>query len=150
MSRKSKSKSINRALKWNQWYIKNTVSDKFVALLCYLLQYKLFFYVLRLIYLFSSHFIYATENPTLEDHLDKSTHNVPTPIYPQKIQVPLSEGKRLSPQHLSKLVNKNTMLNLNIAYYFLNILAYPDVSTWSTTGGPIKRTIKHLGLNRHH
>ena len=95
-------------------------------------------------------FLYATENPTLEDHSNKSTNNVPTPIYPQKIQVPLSEEKRPSPQHLSKLVNKNTILNLNIASYFLNILASPDVLTWSTTGGTINKTIKHLGLTRHH
>ena len=66
------------------------------------------------------------------------------------MQVTFSEEKRPSPQHLSKLVNKNTILNLNIASYFLNILASPDVSTWSTTGGPINKTIKHLGLTRHH
>ena len=95
-------------------------------------------------------FLYARENPTLEDTSDKSTINVPTPIYPQKIQVPLSEEKIPSPQHLSKLVNKNTLLNLNIASYFLNILASPDVSTWSTTGVHIKKKIKHLGLTRHH
>ena len=47
-------------------------------------------------------------------------------------------------------MNKNTILNLNIASYFLNILAFPDVSTWSTTGGPINKTIKRLGLTRHH
>ena len=86
----------------------------------------------------------------LETHSNKSTINVPTPIYPQKIQVPLSEEKRPSPQHLSKLVNKNTILNLNVASYFINILSSPDVSTWSTTGGPINKTIKHLGLARHH
>ena len=51
---------------------------------------------------------------------------------------------------MSKLVNKKTILNLNIASYFLNILASPDVSTWSTTGGPINKTIKHLGLTRNH
>ena len=28
-------------------------------------------------------------------------------------------------------MNNNTTLNLNIAYYFLNILASPDVLTWS-------------------
>ena len=54
------------------------------------------------------------------------------------------------PQHLSKLVNKNKLLNLNIASYFLNILASLDVLTWSTTGGPINKKIKHLGLTRHH
>ena len=69
---------------------------------------------------------------------------------PQNINFPLSEEKRPSPQHLSKLVNKNTFLNLNIASYFLNILASPDISTWSTTGGPINKTIKHLGLTTHH
>ena len=47
-------------------------------------------------------------------------------------------------------MNKNTLLNLNIASYFLNILASPDVSTWPTTGGPINKTINHLGLTRHH
>ena len=51
---------------------------------------------------------------------------------------------------MSRLVNKNTLLNLNIASYFLNIFASPDASTWSTTGGPIDKTIKHLGLTRHH
>ena len=95
-------------------------------------------------------FIYATEKPALEDHSNKPTNYVLTPIYPPKIQVTLSEEKRPSPQHLSKLVNKKTLLNLNIAYYFLNILASPDVSTCFTTGGPINKTIKHLGLTRHH
>ena len=46
-------------------------------------------------------------------------------------------------------MSKNTILNLNIASYFLNILASPDVLTWSTTGGPINKTIRHLGLTRH-
>ena len=47
-------------------------------------------------------------------------------------------------------MNKNTILNLSIASYFLNILASPYVSTWSTTGGPINKTIKYLGLTRYH
>ena len=62
----------------------------------------------------------------------------------------MSEGKRPSTHNLSKLVNKITILNLNIASYFLNIIAFPDVSTLSTTGGDINKTIKHLGLTRHH
>ena len=114
------------------------------------LNKSLYFLFFILFICFHIIFLYATENPTLEYHSNKSTINVPTPIYPQKIQVPLSEGKRPPPQSLSKLMNKNTLLNLNIASYFLNILAYPDVSTWSTTGGPSKKTIKHLGLSRHH
>ena len=62
------------------------------------------------------------------------------------------EKRKISPtpQHFSKLVNRNTILKLNIASYFLNILASPDESTRSTTGGPINKTIKHLGLTRHH
>ena len=112
------------------------------SVLAYLLLFVLFisFHIL---------FLYATENPTLVDHSNKSSPNELTPIYPPK-KLPLLEEKSPSPQHLSKLVNKNTILNLNIAYYFLNILASPDVSTWSTTGGPINKTITHLGLTRHH
>ena len=106
--------------------------------------------VIHLIYLFSYFFLYATNNPILGYHLYVSTNNSPTPIYPQKIQFALSEEKRPSPKHLSKLVNKNTLLNLNIASYFLNILASSDVSTWFTTGGPINKTIKHLALTIHH
>ena len=47
-------------------------------------------------------------------------------------------------------MNKNTLLNLNIASYFLDILASPDVPTWSTTGGPINKPIKHHGQTIHH
>ena len=80
----------------------------------------------------------------LEDHSNRSTNNVPTPIYPQNIQVTFSEEKRLSSKHLCKLVNKSTLLSLNIASYFLNILASLDVSTWFTTCGPItKKTSWH-------
>ena len=70
-------------------------------------------------------------------------------IYPKK-KLPLLEEKSPSPQHFSKLVNKNTILNLNIASYFLNVLASPDESTWSTTGGSINKTIKNLCLTRHY
>ena len=63
--------------------------------------------------------------------------NAPIPIYPQNMQAKLSEQNRPPPKELSKLVNNNTTLNLNIASYFLNILDSPDVSTWFTTGGPI-------------
>ena len=59
------------------------------------------------------------------------------------------QNKKTLPKHLSKLVNKNTLLNLNIAFYFLNILASPDVSIWFTTGGPINKTMKHLGPTRN-
>ena len=47
-------------------------------------------------------------------------------------------------------MNKNTLLNLDIASYFLNILASLDVLTWFTTGVPITKTIKHLGQKKHH
>ena len=60
------------------------------------------------------------------------------------------EEKSPTPQHLSKLVNNNKILNLNIASYDLNVLASLYESTWSTTGGPINKTIEHLGRTRHH
>ena len=69
---------------------------------------------------------------------------------PKKYKFHCQKKKRPPPQHLSKLVNSNILLNLNIAYFFLNILDSSDVSTWSTTGGPINKTIKNLGLTRHH
>ena len=121
-------------------------------LLYYVIFLNISFSFLLFIFCICFHiiFLFATENPTLEDHSNKSTNNVPTPIYPHKIQVPLSEEKILSPQHLSKLVNENTFLNLNITSYFLNILASPYILTWYTTDRPINKTIKHLGLTRHH
>ena len=63
-----------------------------------------------------------------------------TQIYLQN-KLPLLEEKSPSPQHFSKLVNKNTILKMNMASYFLDLLASPDESTWSTTGGPINKTI---------
>ena len=46
-------------------------------------------------------------------------------------------------------MNKNPLINLKIVYYFLNILASPYVSTWSTTDRPINKIIKLLGLTIH-
>ena len=67
-----------------------------------------------------------------------------------KIQVTFSEQNRPLPKKLSTLVNDKITMNLNITSYFLNILASPDVSTWFTTGGPITKTIKYIGLTKHH
>ena len=61
----------------------------------------------------------------------------------------LLEQNRPQPKHLSILENNNTNLNLNIASYFLNILASPGVLTRFATGDPRKKTIKHLGLTKH-
>ena len=77
----------------------------------------------------------------------------PTPELTQislQKKLPLLEEKFPTPQHLYKLVDNNKILNLNIASYFLNVLASPDESTWSTKGGPINKTTDHLGLTRHH
>ena len=35
-------------------------------------------------------------------------------------------------------------LNLNIASYFINTLAYPHANTWHHRGGPITQTIDHF------
>ena len=74
----------------------------------------------------------------MEDHLYRSINNAPIQINPQNIQVKSSEQNIPQSKHLSKFVNNNITLNLNIDSYFLNILASLDVSTWFTTGGPIK------------
>ena len=62
----------------------------------------------------------------------------------------LLEKKRPQQKNLSKLENNNTNLNLDITSYFLNILASPGVLKRFTTGGPKKKTIKHIGLTKHH
>ena len=82
-------------------------------------------------------FLYDKYKTTLEDHSYISTNNAPTPIHPKIFT--LLEEKIPSPKHLSKLVNKNTLLNLNVASYFINILASPDLLSWFTTGGPITK-----------
>ena len=69
--------------------------------------------------------------------------------FPKNIQVTLSEQNLPPPNKLSILVNNNTNINLEIASYFLDILASPDVLTWFATGGPITKTIKHLGITKH-
>ena len=62
----------------------------------------------------------------------------------------LSEENQPPPKHSSKLDNNNTNINLNTASYFLNILASPGVLTWFDTGVPMTKTIKHIGLPKHH
>ena len=47
-------------------------------------------------------------------------------------------------------MNNNTTFNLNIASYFLNILASPYVLKWNTIVGPITKTINHPGLTKIH
>ena len=144
MPKKSKSKSINRAQKREQYYIKNTVSDYFDALLCNLINYQLIICSSSYLSLFIFHLF------TLKiTQLSKSTYIDPLTmhrlqIYPKNIQVALSKQNLPPPKIVSKLLNDNTALNLNIASYFLNILASQDVSTWFTTGGPITKTVKIL------
>ena len=74
------------------------------------------------------------------DHSNKTSPNELTPMYPPK-KLPLLEEKSPAPQHFYKIVNNNKTINLNIASYFLNVLASPDESTWSTKGGTINKTI---------
>ena len=139
MSRKDKSRSINRAQKWKQWYIKEDSKwwvRCFIVLSYWTSAYHLF--IILFLY-FNLSFIYPKENPTLEDHFHRSTNNEPTQIYPKKIQVTLPEENRPSPKYLSRLVNKNTLLNLNTALYFF-ILASSDVLTWFTTNEYHRKT----------
>ena len=116
-----------------------------------MLSYSIWAYRLLFVLFISFHilFLYALENLTLVDHSNKSSLNELTPISPPK-KLPLLEEKIPTPQYLSKPVNNNKILNLKIASYFLNVLAFPDESTWSTKGGPRNKTIEHLGLTRHH
>ena len=79
--------------------------------------------VIHPIYLFRILFLCATDNSTMEDHSYIPANNLLTPIYTQNMQGTLSEEKILPLKHLSKLVNKNILLDLNIASSFLDILS---------------------------
>ena len=80
-------------------------------------------------------FLYAKDNTTHEDHFHRPNKNAQTQTYPKNIQVTLTEENRPPQKKLSRLVNKNTLLNLNIDFYFLNVLAYLDVLKWFTKNG---------------
>ena len=120
-----------------------------LLLYCVTLLIIILSFVHCIVYLFHLSFLYTKDNPTQEYHSYRPIKNAPIPIYPKNIQVTLSERNRPLPNYLYKLVDNNTTVNLNISYYFLNILASPDVLTWLITGGPITKTIKHLGLTKH-
>ena len=114
------------------------------------LYYVIFFNIslssiIRLIFLFSYLLSLRYREPNTGRSLELIIYQSTNFNISQK-KLPLLEEKSPTPQHLSKLVNNNTILNLNIASYFLNILASQDASTWSTIGGPMNKTIKHLGL----
>ena len=119
-----------------------------MSLLCYLLQYEL-------IVCYSSYFSpfissFFTLQITQRWKITRINHLPINRLKYIRKKTSIVRRKITSPQHFSKLVNKNTILNLNIASYFINILASPDESKWSTTGGPINKTIKHLGITRHY
>ena len=140
MPRKAKSKIINRAHKWKQWYIKED-SNWWVRWFMMLSSWKSAYHLFIILFIcFLLLFIYSKDNQTLEYHFYISTNNALTQIYPKNIQVTLSELNRPPPKHLSRLVNKNTLLNLNIAFFY--ILASPDVLTWFTTNGHHLNTIE--------
>ena len=129
-----------------------------------MLYYSIWAYRLLFVLLISFHilFLYALENKSPPNELTqisppkktsivrrkKSNTRTDSNISPKKL--PLLEEKSPTPQHLSKLVNNNKTLNLNIAANFLNVLCSPNKSTWSTKGGPINKTVEHLRVSRHH
>ena len=121
-----------------------------MSLVFYLLNYKLLLSVLHDIVSVFISFVFTLQRTQRWNTTWINPLTMYRLQYIPKKKLPLSEEKSPSPQHLSKLVNNNTILNLNIASYFLNVLASPDESTWSTTGGLINNTIEHLGLTRHH
>ena len=137
MPNKNKSKSINRAHKWEKWYIKQDSKWWVCCLDCVTLLTIRLSFVHHPIYLFRVLFLYTKYNTTVEDPLYRSINNAPIKMYPKNIQVTLSEQRRTLAKHLTRFVNNNTTLKLSMASYFLNILASPYASIWFTTGGPI-------------
>ena len=124
--------------------------EELVALLCNLINYQLIICSSYYLSIFIFHFFTLKIIQHRKITLNISINNAPITIYTKNIQVIFPEQNRLPQKYLSKLVNNNTTMNLNIASYFINILASPDVSTWFTTCGTMAKTIKHLGLTKHH
>ena len=150
MPNKAKSKNINRVQKQEQWCIKKIVSDEVVDLLCNLINYQLIICSSYYLSFFIFHFFILKLTQLRKITYIDPFNNAPIKMYPKNIQVKFSEQNRPPLKHLYKLVNNNITLNLNIASYFISILASPYGSTWFSTGGTKTKTIKHLGLTKHH
>ena len=62
----------------------------------------------------------------------------------------MPEPSQPPPLLLYKHTNEKIPPIKNIASYYLNHLATPEISIWHTKGGSITQTIKHIGLHKHH
>ena len=144
---KSKSKNIDWAQKQEQWYI----FKKGMILLIYCVTLLIISssFVHHLIYLFQLSFPDTKDIPMQKNHLYRYINNAPIPIYPKKILVTLSEKNVFHRNIRLNFWIITRIFNLNIVCYFLNILASQDVLTGFTSGGPITKTIKNLGLTKH-
>ena len=110
-------------------------------------------FVIPLLISFHILFLYDLENKSPPNELTQISPQKQIPIFRRKNsntrtdsnispkKLPLLEEKSPTPQHLSKLVNNNKILNLNIAAYSLNVLGSPNESTWSTKGGPTNKPV---------
>ena len=149
MPKIAKCKSINRANKWEQWYTKQDSKRLVFFFFCNLIYYQII--ISSSSYLSFSYLVcWHQRRPNTWRSLIYIHLKTPITIYPKNIEISLIDQKQPPPKHMFKLMNNNTTLNLNIASYFINILDSSNVLTWYTTGGPITKTINHIGITKNH
>ena len=146
MPKKAKIRSINVSKKWKTWYIKSESKTSIVLIYCGICFHIIILSLCQLSYVFlgkcrvETKFIkYISGNLTdnflsgpPEDHLLLASHTA-EPHPTDQISLDLKKS-----------------LNLNIASYFINTLAYPNANTWHHRGGPNKHKIDRFGINPNH
>ena len=85
-------------------------------------------------------------------YLGKSltNHNFPGPPKDHLLLAPRPSEPHPTDRRSHFSMEKQKSLNINIASYFLETLAYPNEKTWHDRGGPITQTINHFSLNHNH
>ena len=154
---KATSKSLNIPHKWKRWYIKTDSKLLICWLVLNALMLELFIHQFIITLIFSKQLFHISgiykqvTKYSIWKHLTSvSVNQEPPPIItkitPAYLSEPYQPPKILSYKHM----NDNIAFIFNISSYYINSLAYPDISTWHTKGGPITKIIKHFSLNKHH
>ena len=76
-------------------------------------------------------------------------HDLPGPPKDHLLLAPCPVEPHLTDRRYHFSLGKKT-ININIASFFLETLAFPNEKTWHETGGPIKQTINHFSINHKH
>ena len=136
MPKKGKIRNINVSKEWKQWYIINKSKTYIV------LSYHEFLF--HIISLFILSIILCYLGKSLTDH------DLPGPPKDHILLAPCLTEPHLTDRRYHFSLGNKQKLNINIAYFYLETLAYLNKKNWYETGGPITQTINHFSLNPNH